>query len=127
KRVIITTNWLMSTLSNNNIYGYVAENWTSVRDAFEQNFIDGLDIGASLSIYHRGKCVVDLYGGWKDLERKKQPYTPDTLQIIFSTSKGILSAAVALCVDRGWLNYDEPIRKYWPEFDTMFDLIHFEV
>ncbi|CAF1270939.1 unnamed protein product [Adineta steineri] len=108
----------MSTLSNNNIYGYVAENWTSIRDAFEQNFIDGLDIGASLSIYHRGKCVVDLYGGWKDLERKKQPYTSDTLQIIFSTSKGILSAAIALCVDRGWLNYDEPIRKYWPEFGT---------
>ncbi|CAF4498108.1 unnamed protein product, partial [Rotaria sp. Silwood2] len=46
------------------------------------------------------KCVVDLYGGWKDLQRK-EPYTSDTLQLVFSVSKGILSAAIALCVERG--------------------------
>ncbi|CAF4466336.1 unnamed protein product [Rotaria sp. Silwood2] len=55
---------------------------------------------ASLCIYYKGKCVVDLYGGWKDLQRK-EPYTSDTLQLVFSVSKGILSAAIALCVERG--------------------------
>jgi len=110
----------MSTVINNknNICGYVAKNWEGVRSAFEQNFIDGLDIGASLSVYYRGECVVDLYGGWKDIQTKNEPYTTDTLQVIFSTSKGILSAAVALCVERGWLDYDAPITKYWPEFGT---------
>ncbi|CAF3319233.1 unnamed protein product [Rotaria sp. Silwood1] len=54
----------------------------------------------SLCIYYKGKCVVDLYGGWKDLQRK-EPYTSDTLQLVFSVSKGILSAAIALCVERG--------------------------
>ncbi|UJR08147.1 hypothetical protein I4U23_012423 [Adineta vaga] len=102
--------------NNNNICGYVAEKWQSVQDAFEQNFNDGLDIGASLSIYYRGKCVVDLYGGWKDFEKKNKPYTSDTLQLVFSTSKGILSAAIALCVEKGWLDYDATITKYWPEF-----------
>jgi CubicO group peptidase (beta-lactamase class C family) len=108
----------MSTLltNNNNVYGYVAKNWENVRSTFEQNFIDGLDLGASLSVYYRGECVVDLYGGWKDIQTKKEPYTPDSLQIVFSTSKGILSAAVALCVERGWLDYNEPVAKYWPEF-----------
>jgi CubicO group peptidase (beta-lactamase class C family) len=108
----------MSTIpsNNNNINGYVAPNWENVRAAFEQNIIDGLDIGASLSIYYRGECVVDLYGGWKDIQTKIEPYTPDTLQLIFSSSKGVIAAAIALCVERDWLNYDVPVAKYWPEF-----------
>jgi hypothetical protein len=65
----------MSTISTN-ICGYVAPNWENVRTAFEENLIDGLDIGASLSIYYRGECVVDLYGGWKDIERKNDYDTP---------------------------------------------------
>ena len=106
----------MSTTNNNNIYGYVAPNWENVRTAFEQNIIDGLDIGASLSIYYRGECVVDLYGSWKDKQTKKEAYTSDTLQVVFSLSKGVIAAAIALCVEKGWLDYDAPIAKYWPEF-----------
>ena len=106
----------MSTSNKNNIYGYVAPNWENVCKAFEQNFIDELDLGASLCIYFRGKCVVDLYGGWRDLQRKNEPYTSDTLQVIFSLSKGIIAAAIAVCVEKGWLEYDVPIAHYWPEF-----------
>jgi len=108
----------MSTTAtnNNNISGYVAPNWENVRIAFEQNIIDGFDLGASLSIYYRGECVVDLYGGWKDIQTKKEPYTPDTLQIVFSLGKAVIGAAIALCVERGWLDYDVPVAKYWPEF-----------
>ncbi|UJR38148.1 hypothetical protein I4U23_030826 [Adineta vaga] len=99
-----------------NIHGYVASGWENVRTVFEQNFIDGLDVGASVCVYHRGECVVDLYGGWKDIENKEQLYTSRTLQLVFSTSKGIMAAAIALCVDRGWLDYDAPVAQYWPEF-----------
>ncbi len=106
----------MSTTTN--ISGYVAPNWEDVRRAFEENLIDGLDIGASLSIYYCGKCVVDLYGGWKDFERTNEPYTSDTLQVIFSSSKGVIAAAIALCVEKGWLDYDTPIARYWPEFSV---------
>ncbi|CAF0964068.1 unnamed protein product [Rotaria sordida] len=102
--------------NNNNIHGYVAPGWNSVRSVFEQNLAEGLDIGASLCIYHRGQCVVDLYGGWKDIQRKKEPYTSDTLQLVFSVSKGIMAAAIALCVEKGWLDYDIPVAQYWPEF-----------
>ncbi len=106
---------LMSTISTN-ICGYVAPNWENVRTAFEENLIDGLDIGASLSIYYRGECVVDLYGGWKDIERKNEAYTSDSLQVVFSSSKGVIAAAIVVCVEKGWLDYDTPIAKYWPEF-----------
>ncbi|CAF3438047.1 unnamed protein product [Rotaria sp. Silwood1] len=104
--------------SNNNIHGYVASGWDSVRSVFEQNLVEGLDIGASLCVYHQGQCVVDLYGGWKDLQRNKEPYTSDTLQLVFSVSKGIMAAAIALCVEKGWLNYDKPVAQYWPKFAT---------
>ncbi len=102
--------------NNDNIHGYIAPGWESVRSVFEQNIIDGLDIGASCCVYHQGRCVVDLSGGWKDSEMTTEPYTSDTLQLVFSTSKGVMAAAIALCVERGWLDYDTPVAKYWPEF-----------
>lgn len=107
-----------STVGNKNfpVCGHVAKNWESIRSIFEQNLADDLDVGASLCIYYQGECVVDLAGGWKDAQTKKEPYTTDTLQLAFSTSKGVLAAAIALCVERGWLNYDAPVAKYWPEF-----------
>jgi CubicO group peptidase (beta-lactamase class C family) len=98
------------------VYGHVAQGWENVGSIFEQNFIDELDIGASLCIYHRGECVVDLCGGWKDPQTKKEPYTSDTLQLVYSVSKGVMAAAMALCVERGWLDYDTPVAQYWPEF-----------
>lgn len=107
----------MSLLSTeNNIFGYVAPGWESVQRKFEQNLKDGHDIGGSLCIYYRGGCVVNLIGGWKDAKTKQEPYTPDTLQLVFSTSKGVAAAAAALCVEKGWLDYQEPVVKYWPEF-----------
>ncbi|CAF3032952.1 unnamed protein product [Rotaria sp. Silwood2] len=107
---------MSSSSSDNNVFGYVAPGWESVRTKFEQNLIDGVDTGASLCIYHLGECVVNLAGGWKDAKTKKEPYTPDTLQLVFSTSKGIAAAAVALCVEQGLLDYEAPVAKYWPEF-----------
>jgi CubicO group peptidase (beta-lactamase class C family) len=110
---------MLSVLNNKNnihVYGHTAHSWKSVRSVFEQNLSDELDIGASLCIYYRGECVVDLCGGWKDTKTKKEPYTPDTLQLVFSTSKGIIAAAIALCVERGWIDYDAPVAQYWPEF-----------
>ncbi len=106
----------MSDNNNSHVYGYTAQDWENIRCVFEQNLIDGLDIGASLCIYYQGKCVVDLCGGWKDEQTKKEPYTPDTLQVVYSTSKGITAAAIGLCVERGGLDYDTPVAQYWPEF-----------
>ena len=99
-----------------NIQGFVAPGWETVRSTFKQNFSDGLDIGASCSVYHQGRCVVDLSGGWKDPQMTDEPYTPETLQLVFSVSKGVMAAAIALCADRGWLDFDAPVVHYWPEF-----------
>jgi hypothetical protein len=67
---------VLSMTNNDHVYGHVAHGWESVRSIFEKNLIDGLDIGASVCIYYRGKCVVDLCGGWKDVETKKNLIHP---------------------------------------------------
>ncbi|CAF3837971.1 unnamed protein product [Rotaria sordida] len=98
------------------VSGHCAVSWEVIRDLFRQNFIDHLDIGATLCIYYQGKCVVDLAGGWFDFENHTRPYTHDTLQMIYSTGKGVMATALALCVQRGLLDYEERIATYWPEF-----------
>ncbi len=98
-----------------NIRGTTATGWEPVRDLFKQNFAQGLDTGASVAIYHQSLLVVDLSGGWFDLSRT-EPYDNDTLQIVFSTSKGAVAAAAALCVQQGLLEYSALVTKYWPEY-----------
>ena len=93
----------------------VAPGWESVRDAFVEGFDKGEEHGAQVAVYHRGTCVVDLVGGWKDKDHT-EPYGEDALQVVFSTTKGITSLAVAMCVEQGLIDYDAPVSKYWPEF-----------
>lgn len=98
-----------------NLEGFVAAGWHGVRDSFEQNLRESADLGAGVAVYHRGRLVVDLTGGWFDSSRRA-PYSPDTLQLVFSTTKGITAIAVAICVQRGLLDYAAPVSTYWPEF-----------
>ena len=98
-----------------NIDGTTASGWEFVRDLFEDNFAEQRDLGASVAIYHQGKLVVDLWGGWSDRSFTK-PYDNDTLQLVFSTTKGLVAVAAALCVERGLLDYSELVTKYWPEY-----------
>jgi CubicO group peptidase (beta-lactamase class C family) len=98
-----------------NIVGTVAPGWEPVREAFAANLANTEELGAGVSAYHRGVQVVDLWGGWFDVERTI-PYAEHSLQLVFSTTKGITAIAVAMCVDRGLLSYDAPVAQYWPEF-----------
>ncbi|CAF2966653.1 unnamed protein product [Rotaria sp. Silwood2] len=98
-----------------NIGGTTANGWEFVRDLFKKNFVEEQDLGASIALYHQDKLVVDLWGGWFDRSFTK-PYDNHTLQLVFSTSKGVVAIAVALCVQKGLLNYSDLVTKYWPEY-----------
>jgi CubicO group peptidase (beta-lactamase class C family) len=98
-------------------FGHVAVGFERVRDVFDALLESGRDVGAGLCVFHQGRKVVDLVGGWRDTDRS-QPYTPDTLQVLYSTSKGVVALAVAMCVERGLVDYDEPVAQVWPEFAT---------
>ena len=95
--------------------GSVAPGWEPVREAFVGNLESGEEVGCGVAAYHRGRKVVDLWGGHFDKTRDT-PYSEDTLQLVFSTTKGITAIAVAICVERGLLSYDAKVSTYWPEF-----------
>ena len=99
---------------NEQIMGDVAPGWEAVADVLAESIESGEDVGASVAVYHRGERVVDIAGG--SFTPEGGAYDRDTLQLVFSTTKGITAIAVAMCVQRGLLDYDERVATYWPEF-----------
>jgi CubicO group peptidase (beta-lactamase class C family) len=97
------------------ISGGVEPGFEGVADAFRNNFTQHGDVGAATSIYVGGKKVVDLWGGVAD-QATGAPYREDTLQLVFSTTKGATAACVNLLAQRGDLDIDERVATYWPEF-----------
>ena len=93
--------------------GLVASGWEPVEAAFRENFT-GEEVGASVAVYHRGQQVVHLCGG--SFDGGARPYDDSTLQLVFSTTKGVTAIAVAMCAQRGLIAYDAPVSSYWPEF-----------
>src|SRR4051812_28404411 len=106
---------LTSGLMTAPIEGHVDAGFEGVRDAFAANFADNGEVGAAFSLYVEGKKVVDLWGGIADVNTGR-PYTEDTLQLVFSTTKGATAVCANLLAQRGELDIDAPVVTYWPEF-----------
>src|SRR5580692_6410089 len=106
----------MSTTPMTEVTGSVSPGFEGVRDAFEANFSGGLEVGAGLCVHVGGRKVVDLYGGAFDEGSGQRPYGWDTLQFVFSSTKGAAAACAHLLAQRGLLDFDEPVATYWPEF-----------
>jgi CubicO group peptidase (beta-lactamase class C family) len=101
-------------MANHEVNGDVTTGWEGVADVLRASLQSGADTGASVAVYHRGAKVVDIAGG--AFGRQGGDYDRSTLQLVFSTTKGITAIAVAMCVQRGLLDYDERVATYWPEF-----------
>lgn len=102
------------------IEGHVTPGFEPVREVFERNFTDDVDVGASVCIVREGETVVDLWGGYQDQAGEK-PWQADTLVNVYSTTKGIAAVAFATLVDDGLLSFDDPVRDYWPELKAGLD------
>ncbi|OQE31754.1 hypothetical protein PENSTE_c001G01706 [Penicillium steckii] len=87
----------------------------SVRDLLEKKLADGEEIGASLCVNIDGENIVDVWGGHKD-EAKTIPWEEDTITLVWSCSKVVSNLAALILVDRGLLDVNENVAKYWPEF-----------
>jgi CubicO group peptidase (beta-lactamase class C family) len=97
------------------IHGTVAPGFEEVEAEFRKNFRERDELGAACAIYHEGEKVVDLWGGYRDLERRF-PWQEDTLVLVYSATKGLAGMTVAVAHSRGLLDYDERVSTYWPEF-----------
>lgn len=94
------------------VQGSVAPGYESVGELFRENIRSGKERNAQLCVYVEGECVVDLWGS----AEADPGYDGDSLQCVFSSSKAVTAVAVAQLVERGLLNYSNPIANYWPEF-----------
>ncbi|MGW0824204.1 serine hydrolase domain-containing protein [Streptomyces sp. NPDC002845] len=97
------------------INGEVAAGFEPVREAFAANFAQHDDIGAAVCVYRHGRSVVDLWGGTADPDTGR-PWARDTLQLVYSATKGATATVAHLLAQRGLLDLDAPVAKYWPEF-----------
>ena len=95
------------------IAGRYDEEFRDVADVFRKQ-IARTDGGAAVAVYHRGRLVVDLWGGVRGLDGV--PWTRDTLAMCWSTTKGVVATCAHVLADRGDLDYDERVATYWPEF-----------
>jgi CubicO group peptidase (beta-lactamase class C family) len=97
------------------IHGTCAERFEPVREAFAANFAERGEIGASVAVAAAGETVVNLWAGWADPARTRE-WQPDTLTNVWSTTKAMTSLCAHILMDRGELDPDAPVARYWPEF-----------
>ena len=97
------------------IHGQCDAAFHAVRDAFQNNFIEHGEIGASVYITVNGVTVVDLWGGYSNPE-KTSTWQEDQLVNAFSIGKGITAVVAAQCVANGLITYDTRVASIWPEF-----------
>jgi CubicO group peptidase (beta-lactamase class C family) len=98
------------------VHGYVKPGFEAVKREFERNFTDRGDMGAAFAVSIGGEAVVDLWGGLAAQGPPSRPWNRDTLQLIFSGTKGLVAICVLLLIDRGQLSLDDRVSKHWPEF-----------
>jgi CubicO group peptidase (beta-lactamase class C family) len=89
--------------------------FAAVREEFVTNFEQRGDVGAAVAISLGGRTVVDLWGGWADRARR-EPWQRDTLVNVFSVTKGVTAVSILRLVERGLIELDAPVARYWPEF-----------
>lgn len=97
------------------VEGYFHHDFKAVYNEFEKNFTERGELGASVCITRKGQVVVDLWGGLANAETKA-PWERDTLSIVWSSTKGVTSLALNMLIDRGLVELDAPVSRYWPEY-----------
>jgi len=85
-------------------------------ELFESQLASGLHPGAQLTIRRHGDIVFEAAGGTMRPGEAGPPVTSDTLFLIFSATKPLTAMAVHLLAERGSIDLDAPVARYWPEF-----------
>jgi CubicO group peptidase (beta-lactamase class C family) len=97
------------------VHGVVSPGFEAVRDTFRENFDRRNELGGGVCAYYKGQKVVDLWGGVRN-KVTGEPWQDDTMVLVYSATKGLAAMTLAIAHSRGWLDYDERVAAYWPEF-----------
>ena len=86
-----------------------------VAQAFLENYRVEDELGSACAVMVDGRPVVDVWGGWRDAARR-QAWERDTIVCMMSVAKGVTAIAFNMLLDRGLVELDAPVARYWPEF-----------
>ncbi|MEJ0048657.1 MAG: serine hydrolase domain-containing protein [Rhodospirillales bacterium] len=95
--------------------GHCAPGYEAVLECFRANFADRQEVGASVCVTHRGRTVVDLWGGIAVL-KTGAPWTRDTISIVFSCTKGAAALCAHMLIEQKALGLYDDVAKLWPAF-----------
>ena len=77
--------------------------------------LDDGDVGGSVAVFVDGQQVVDVWGGFADADRTI-PWQRDTITNVWSVTKTMTALCALVLVDRGDLDLDAPVVRFWPGF-----------
>ncbi|GAB4012155.1 serine hydrolase domain-containing protein [Nocardioides ultimimeridianus] len=95
------------------VHGTCSPGFEPLRDLLAGNLADGTDLGASLAVVRDGELVVDLWGG---TAKDGTDWSEDTIVQVWSVTKTMAALTALVLVDRGVLDLEAPVQRYWPEF-----------
>lgn len=97
------------------VEGRVSRDFEAVRETFAENFARRHELGGACAAYLRGQNIVDLWGGTRN-KQTGEPWEKETMVLVYSATKGLAAITLAISHSRGWLDYEERVARYWPEF-----------
>src|SRR5262249_50976026 len=97
------------------VQGEYDDRFTGVRDVLAANLDAGKDVGASVAVVLDDRMAADLWGGFAD-EARTTPWERDTITNVWSSTKTVTALCALIVADRGELDVDAPVARYWPEF-----------
>jgi CubicO group peptidase (beta-lactamase class C family) len=97
------------------VQGTCDPRFSAVKDLFQSYLDSGEELGASICVNIDGEDVIDIWGGYAD-EARTRPWEKDSVTCVWSSTKTICALAALVCIDRGLLDPNEKVSKYWPEF-----------
>lgn len=97
------------------VEGHLSSGFAAVGEAFAENRTRRRELGGACCAYVHGARVVDLWGGVRNTVTG-EPWERDTMVIVYSATKGLAAMTLAIAHSRHWLDYDERVCAYWPEF-----------
>jgi CubicO group peptidase (beta-lactamase class C family) len=97
------------------VSGFAIRGFERVGETFVENFIRRHELGGACAVYHHGQPAVDVWGGIRN-KATGDPWERDTMVVVHSATKGLAAMTLAIAHSRGWLDYEQPVCAYWPEF-----------
>lgn len=93
------------------VNGTVASEFARVEEVFANSDLGRG--GAAFAAYVDGEQVADLWSGYA---HEGVPWQRDTLTTMMSSTKGCAALCMQILVDRGLIDVEAPVSRYWPEY-----------